>query len=154
MFQAMRKGRAPTQVAPPRGCIRAGPKSGSRPRRRDLLAQALVLAAAHVGQLDPLGHGRGSRVEIDGELEARRDPPPEVAGEPDARLQRGRAERHERHDVDRADPRVLAGLLLHVDLAQGNAATSRSSASATGPCSPASVKTLRLWEGSLVRSRR
>ena len=120
MFQAMRNGRAPTQVAPPRGWVRAGPKSGSRPRVAISVAEALVLAAAHVGQLDPVGPGRGRRVQVDGEVEAGRDPAPEVAGEVDALVERRVAQRHERDDVDGADPRVLAGLLLHVDLAEGH----------------------------------
>ena len=37
MFQAMRNGRAPTATAPADGCIRAGPKSGSRPSLADLV---------------------------------------------------------------------------------------------------------------------
>ena len=55
MFQAMRNGRAPTAIAPARGCIRAGPKSGSRPFVRDLVAEPLVPAPPDVGEADPVG---------------------------------------------------------------------------------------------------
>ena len=49
-------------------------------------------------------------IEIDRELEPLGDPGRERAGERDAVVHRGVAERHERDDVDRADARVLAGL--------------------------------------------
>ena len=120
MFQAMRNGRAPTQVAPPRGCMRAGPKSGSRPRVAISDLQALVLAATQVGQLDPVRPRGGRGVQVDREVEAGGDAAAEVAGEADALLQRRLAERHERDDVDGADPGMLPGLLLHVDLAEGD----------------------------------
>ncbi len=41
-----------------------------------------------------------------------------------------------------------------MSISRSATATSRSSASATASLSPARVKTLRLWDGSLVRSRR
>ena len=68
MFQAMRNGRAPTAIAPARGCIRAGPKSGWRPLLGDLDLEALVLAAPHVGELHPVGAGRRLRVQVDGQV--------------------------------------------------------------------------------------
>ena len=89
---------------------------GRATRLGDLVLEALVLAAPDVGQLHPLGPRRRVRVEEDRELEAGRDPLAEVPRQLDAVVHRGRAERHERDDIDGADPRVLAGVGVHVDL--------------------------------------
>ena len=83
-------------------------------------SQALVLAAAHVGELDPIGPGGGPGVEIDRDLEPIGDAGGERPGEVDAVVHRGLAERHERDDVDGPDPRVLAALGLHVDGLDGD----------------------------------
>src|SRR5664280_3172482 len=54
MFQATRNGRAPTAVAPPRGCIRAGPKSGSRPavQAKGFWIEELACAQVSMNLLD------------------------------------------------------------------------------------------------------
>ncbi len=120
MLYAMRNGRAPTATAPADGCIRAGPKSGSRPCSVDLDLEALVLSASNIGELDPFGATGGPGVEVDREVEPGRDPLPEPFGQLDALVHRRVAERDERHDVDGPDARVLAGLLIHVDLVDGD----------------------------------
>ena len=60
-----------------------------------------------------------SGVEVDRQVEALRDPLAEAARQLDALVHRRVAERHERDHVDRADARVLALVLLHVDLVDG-----------------------------------
>ena len=128
----MRNGRAPDRHGPGRGCIRAGPKSGSRPALADLRLEPLVLAAPDVGQLDPVGAGRRLRVEVDRQVEAGSaircaEGPREL----DAVVHRGLAERHERDHVHRADPRVLAARARSMSISSMATATSRSSASPT-----------------------
>ena len=83
---------------------------------RDLRLEALVLAPADIGQLDPVGSHGGPGVEVDRQREPCGDPRPELAGQLDAGVQRGVAERDERDHVHGPDPRVLAGVDLHVDV--------------------------------------
>ena len=88
---------------------------GALRHRADLVADRLVLAATHVGETPPVGPQRGRSVEIDGQVEARGDLLPESPREVDALLEPGRAEWHERDDVDGTDAWVGPGVLLHVD---------------------------------------
>ena len=64
------------------------------------------------------------------------------------------AERHERDDVDGPDARVLAGVLVHVDLVDRDLERAARGPPRPRPCSPAIVNTDRLWLASLVRSSR
>jgi hypothetical protein len=82
----------------------------------DLGLQPLVLAAPDVGELDPLAPPRRLGVEVDRQVEPLRDPLAERPGQLDRLVHRRVAERNPGDDVDRADPGVLAGMLLHVDL--------------------------------------
>ena len=82
----------------------------------DLGLETLVLTPAHVRQALAVGPQRGLRVEVHRQLEAGRDPLAEGAREVDDVVDGGRAERDERDDVDRPDPRVLALMGVHVDL--------------------------------------
>src|SRR5205807_8552425 len=59
----------------------------------------------------------GLRVEVHGHLVALRDLAAEAVRERDALVHRHAREWDERHDVDRAEPRVFALVRLHVDLA-------------------------------------
>jgi hypothetical protein len=82
----------------------------------DLGTESLVLPAPDVGQLDPFRSQRRRGVEIDRQMVTLRNPPAEAPGEHD-RLVHGRVgQGHERDDVDRPDPRMLAPVALHVDL--------------------------------------
>ena len=64
------------------------------------------------------------------------------------------AERHERDDVDRPDARVLARCGRPCRSRGSRRRAAARAPRTTGPCSPASVKTERLWLASLVRSSR
>ena len=85
----------------------------------DLGLQALVLAATDVGELHPIGPPRRPGVEVDRQVEALGDAGAEAPGELDRLVHRRVPERDERDDVDRADPGVLARVLVHVDVADG-----------------------------------
>ena len=86
----------------------------------DLHLQALVLPAAHVGESLPLRSRRGGGIQVDRKVEPPGDSRTELASKPDA-LGEGRVpERHEWDHIDRTDPRMLAGVLLHVDLVDGD----------------------------------
>ena len=87
---------------------------------RDRLPEPLVLAAPDVGQLLAVRTRRRPGVQVDRDPEPLGHPGAEVPGQPDAVVDRRLAERHERHDVDRPDPRVLPGLALHVDRLDGH----------------------------------
>ena len=122
---------------------------------RDLGLEALVLAAPDVGQLDPLGprappRRRGRPAGRSGPRSARRTSRASSTQSSIVVV----AERHERDDVDRADPRVLAGVRVHVDLVDRRRRRAARARRRPAPCSPASVNTERLWLASLVRSRR
>src|SRR5918999_1086143 len=69
----------------------------------DLVADGLVLAAAHVREPETLGSQRRGSVEVYGQLEARGDLLAEATREVDALLQSARAQRHKRDHVDGAD---------------------------------------------------
>ena len=73
--------------------------------------EPLVLAAPDVGQLLAVRARGRPGVQVDGDPEPLGDPGAEVPGQPDAVVDRRLAERHERDDVDRPDPRVLPGLV-------------------------------------------
>ena len=102
-----------------RGMQPGGPEVRLAPALADLAAQALVLAAPHVGQLLAVRPQRCPGVQVDGQLEPLRDPFPERAGKVDAGIHRGIAERDERDHIDRTDPGVLALVDVHVDLVHG-----------------------------------
>jgi hypothetical protein len=93
------------------------------------------------------GRSAAAPVEIHGKLEPRRDLLPESPRQVDALFQTGRAERHERDDVDSADARVGTRVLLHVDQLEARP-TPAVAALTTGSALPANVTTLRLWVGS------
>ena len=82
----------------------------------DLLLEPLVLTAPNVGQALAVGASSGASVEVDGQVEARRDPLPEASGEVDHLVHGRRPERDEGDDVDRADARMLTLVGVHVDL--------------------------------------
>ena len=82
----------------------------------DLRLEPLVLAAAHVRELHAVRTRGGLGVQVDGDPVAAGDPGRELAGQLHARVHGRVAERHERDDVDGADPRVLAGVRVHVDV--------------------------------------
>ena len=116
MFQAIRNGRAPTTVAPAVGCGRRGPKSGAPSRSRERRREALEPGPSDVREDTPVGSRRGARVQVDGQLVAFGQPRPERRGRARRRSSMRRvAERHEGHDIERADARVLAVLASHVD---------------------------------------
>ncbi len=92
---------------------------GFAPALADLGAQAFVLAAPDVGQLLAFRPVGGSRVEVDRDLEAGRDPLPEIARQFDAGVDGRVAQRDERDHVDGADARMLALVRVHVDLVDG-----------------------------------
>ena len=87
-------------------------------RRREQLGESLVLRFADVGQADALRAHRRTRVEVDGDLVAGGDLMSEGMRDGDALLHRHAGERYERNDVHRAEPRVLALVRAHVDLAE------------------------------------
>ena len=82
----------------------------------DLVLEPLVLTAPNVGQALAVGPPSGASVEVDRQVEARRDPLPEGAREVDDLVHGRRPERDERDDVDRADARMLTLVGVHVDL--------------------------------------
>ncbi len=93
------------------------PEVGSSSVLPDLVAKALVAAAPHVGQAYPVRTPGGARVQVDGDRKALGDAASEGLGHGDRIVEGGVTQRHERDHVDRADPRVLAGVPLHVDVA-------------------------------------
>ncbi len=111
--------RAPTATAPPRGWSRAGPKSGTRSGLVPISSRRPSYCPRRTcGQPPSLRTERRVAVEVHRQLEAHRDLLAEAAGQVDALLDPRAAERHERDDVDGADARVRAGVLLHVDQLQ------------------------------------
>ena len=82
----------------------------------DLDLQPLVLAAADIGEPLAVRPQRSTGVQVDGQVEAARDPFAERPCDIDDVVDRGRCERDEGDDVDGADPRVLALMGVHVDL--------------------------------------
>ena len=128
----MRNGRAPTATAPADGCIRAGPKSGSRPRwsisalRPSYWPRRTSASLTRSGRVGRLG------VEVDRAGRSGRR-----SARPNARASSTQSSivvspsGHERDDVDGADPRVLAGVQRPCRSRGSAAATSRSRASVT-----------------------
>ena len=102
------------------GVHACGAEVGLTAEMRDVGLEALVLGLADIRQDDPLRARGGLGVEVDGQVEALRDVGAEATGELDALVHRRLAERHEGDDVDGADARVLALVLLHVDLRDGD----------------------------------
>mgnify|MGYP000850511137 CR=1 FL=1 len=84
---------------------------------RDGVAKCFVLAAPHVRQADPVRAARGARVQVDRDVELIADPGADSSRDLDAGFHRHAANRHERDDVGRADPWVLALLDRHVNSA-------------------------------------
>ena len=81
----------------------------------DLVPNGLVAAAPDVGEAHAIRAARRTRIQVHGQPEPVRDPGAEGSREGDAVVERGRPKGHERDDVHRADPWVLAGVRLHVD---------------------------------------
>ena len=76
-------------TAPAVACTRGGPEVGRALRRRaDLVANALELAAADVGEILAIGARGGALVEEDGDPELAPDALAELAREGDAVLHR------------------------------------------------------------------
>ena len=84
-------------------------------RRADVVANALELAATHVGEILAVGARGGALVEEDGDAELAPDALAELARERDAVLHRRALERDERDDVGGAHARVLARVRVEVD---------------------------------------
>ncbi len=84
-------------------------------RLRHLRREPLELAAPDV--LEVLARRIGGRllVEIDRDAEPFGDGRGDVLRQRDALLHRDALDRHERHDVDRAEPRMLALVLPEID---------------------------------------
>ena len=149
----MRNGRAPTATAPAEGCIRAGPKSGSRPcwtisrfspsywprRTSASFTRSGRVAAPRRGR--PAGR-RGSRSVA------------ERAGQVPTQSSIVVAASGTNGMTSTAPIRGCSPPCASMSISWIATPTSRSRASATASCSPASVKTERLWLASLVRSRR
>ena len=85
--------------------------------RLHLRFQPLELAAADVFEVPAGGRPRGFFIEVDGNPEARRDLGRHVICQPYAILHRHAFDRHERHDVHGAEPRVLAAMRAEIDRA-------------------------------------
>src|SRR4029079_12699034 len=96
-----------------RGMHPRRPEVGRATDLVDLDLQPLVLPAAHVRELLPLGARGRSRVQEDRQIEARRDALAEAPRELDAVVHRRRAQRDEWNDVDSTDARVLARVDVH-----------------------------------------
>ena len=92
-----------------------GSAIGLPTRIGEFLWQPLIFSLADGGQISPLGQGGGRLVEIDRNLQLLADPPADLMGDFGAVLDRHALDRHERADVGRAHPRMLAVLATHVD---------------------------------------
>jgi hypothetical protein len=115
-LNAIRKMRAPMTVAPAVGCRWSwARRRACAPGRWPPLAQLLEADVAHVGQVPALGAQRRGLVEVDRDLELASDALAQRVRGAHALLHRRALERHERHDVGRADARVLALVLRQVD---------------------------------------
>ena len=88
---------------------------GLAPAGPDLIAESLVLPAAYVGQAHPVRAASGVGIEEDGDVVALRDALGETVREFDAVVHRRVTERHDRHDVDRPDSRVLTLVRVQID---------------------------------------
>src|SRR3954467_10383869 len=85
----------------------------------ELLTQPFEFATANVGEI--LSRRRRCRalVEVHGDLELLADALSKLARESDAVLHRRPLERNERHDVRRANARVLSRMLAKIDALRG-----------------------------------
>ena len=94
-----------------------GPEVRLAPVVRDLDLEPLVLAPPDVGQLDAVRAGRGLGIEVDGELVAgaRSGAPKLRASSTQSSIDVSPSGTNG-IDIHRADPRVLAAVLLHVDV--------------------------------------
>ena len=112
----MRNLRAPTTVAPAVGCTRSSPKSGLRAGHgRNLVANALELAAANVLEVLPLRRGGRSFIKIDRNLIALPDLRAHVPRHHHAIFQRDALDGNERHHVGGAHARMRALMRVQVD---------------------------------------
>jgi len=96
--------------------VRAEIRSTIRRAGVHLVPNALELTAANIGQVLTIGTGRGALVQKDWNLELLAHALAERSGEDDAILHRRALERNERDDVRRAHPRMLAGVVIQVDV--------------------------------------
>ena len=120
MFQAMRKGRAPTTVAPAVGCGRGWPEVRLVGRLAHGLRETLESGPSDVGQDAPVGAEGGLGIEEDGQVEALGQAGGEAARTLDTLLHGRVAEGHEGDDVHGPDARMLAPLHAHVDAFDGH----------------------------------
>src|SRR5688500_14564857 len=96
------------------------PEVGTVIGERDLVAQALELRAANIGQYLPVRPLRGLRVQENRQIEAVGNSLAECARELYAVFHRRLAQGHERDDINRADARMLALVRVEVDALDGN----------------------------------
>ena len=123
---------------------RGGPKSGAA-RRRASGARARRAAAAQLGARAAAGQRA-----VEEDREPSSSPIRSAATAPRRRPRRARlrVEVDDGRDVERADVRVHAAVAAQVDARRRASRAPASSASASAPGAPASVKTVRLWSGS------
>ncbi len=117
-------------------------------RGRELGRQPLELAAPDVLEVAAAGRRRGLLVEEHRHAEAVGDRGAGVARQRHAVGHRRALDRHERHDVDGAESRMLAVMAPQVDLGQRRARTARCTAASSAGRSPAKVSTERWWVAS------
>ena len=140
--------RAPITDAPADSCGCAGPKSGVHPGVAIFAREPFELAAADVFEILARGIRRRVLVEVHRHGEALRDRRGDVLRQRHAVVHRRALDRHERDDVDGAEPRMLAA-----DGSAGRCASTATSKSArvaafSDGASPTSVKTERLCDAS------
>ena len=102
-------------VAPADACGLAGPKSGAHSGWRIFGGQSLELAAADVLEVAPRGRAGGLFIKKDRQMVPRGNFGGHFGRQRHAIGHRRALDRHERHDVDGAHARVLAGMLAKVD---------------------------------------
>ena len=107
--------RAPITDAPAVGCGVGGPKSGAHSGCAIFAGEPLELAAADVLEVAPRGIRRGLFIEIDGHLEPLSHGGRRLLRQRHALGHRDAFDRDERHDVDGAEARMLAGVRPQVD---------------------------------------
>ncbi len=116
MLKAMSGIRAPMTMAPAAGCGRGGPKSGAHSGARHLRRQPFELATSDVLEV-AAGRRRGRLfVEEDRNLESGGDFGRGVLRKRDALGHRDAVDRHERHDIHGAEPRMLASVRAEIDV--------------------------------------
>ena len=155
MFQAIRKGRAPTSRSPGR---RVRPRSARSPARRRVAVDERLRDPRTAGRRMSARTTRSARVaarayRYTGSSIAVGQPGPERRASPTQVVHARVAERHEGCDIERTDARVPALLVLACRCARWPALASAAPWPPTRPSGePAKVSTLRSWSASDVRS--